>query len=256
MAANPRMLNAALGYAGLGWPVIPVEPRGKRPLIQRWPEWGNSHADVLIAAWNKYPEANIGLVTGVAFDVLDIDGPKGRETLDRLLDEPYSHEGPAVKTGRGLHLYFAPTGEGNRGNPDSKLDYRGRGGFVVAPPSIHPDGHRYTWTSHGASYDLPEAPWWLRKWLAPPAVPAQAPKAPSPLADGIRASRPPILEVAQSLGLRLHRGSRAWLTNCIFHDDSTPSLALYVDNDTFTCFGCNVWGDSHDLQARRSNPGR
>jgi len=38
-----------------------------------------------------------------------------------------------------------------------------------------------------------------------------------------------------------------YITSCIFHDDSTPSMVLYPDSDSFFCFGCGEWGDSLNL---------
>jgi hypothetical protein len=45
----------------------------------------------------------------------------------------------------GRHLYVAPSGDGNAANFRPGLDYRGAGGYVVAPPSIGPNGKRYDW---------------------------------------------------------------------------------------------------------------
>jgi hypothetical protein len=50
-----------------------------------------------------------------------------------------------AKTGRGLHLWYSsiePSGSMKLG---TLLDLKGQGGYVAAPPSLHPDGHRYTW---------------------------------------------------------------------------------------------------------------
>jgi hypothetical protein len=55
--------------------------------------------------------------------------------------------GPLARTGGGgWHFYLAPTGLGNvqpRGL--AHVDWRGRGGYVVAPPSRHASGHPYQW---------------------------------------------------------------------------------------------------------------
>ena len=63
--------------------------------------------------WRRWPQANIGLVTGELADVLDIDGPAGRTALRRLTaDHDLGLEGPLAETGSGWHLYLAPTGSG------------------------------------------------------------------------------------------------------------------------------------------------
>jgi len=46
----------------------------------------------------------------------------------------------------GDHLYVRASGDGNTSGLLPGIDYRGRGGYVVAPPSIGPNGVRYTWT--------------------------------------------------------------------------------------------------------------
>jgi hypothetical protein len=57
-------------------------------------------------------------------------------------------------------IYLAPTGLGNV-HPQGleQVDWRGRGGYVVAPPSHHRSGHPYQWVA-GRHLDtlLPEVP--------------------------------------------------------------------------------------------------
>jgi integrase len=68
--------------------------------------------------------------------------------------------GPLVRTGGGgWHFYLAPTGLGNvhpRGL--DHVDWRGRGGYVVAPPSRHASGHPYHWVAAGRDLDTPPGP--------------------------------------------------------------------------------------------------
>ena len=50
--------------------------------------------------------------------------------------------------GGGWHFYLAPTGLGNvRPRDLEHVDWRGRGGYVVAPPSRHASGHSYRWAT-------------------------------------------------------------------------------------------------------------
>jgi Bifunctional DNA primase/polymerase, N-terminal len=64
-------------------------------------------------ATRRWPQANIGLVTGELADVLDVDGRPGRMALRRLAaDHDLRLEGPLAETGIGWHLYLAPTGSG------------------------------------------------------------------------------------------------------------------------------------------------
>ncbi len=101
--------------------------------------------------WERWPTANVGLVTGLCFDVLDVDGPDGERALIEALPGPEAPpvDGPTVVTGKGWHVYVAPTGLGNRAGVVPHVDWRGAGGYVIAPPSVHPSGARYRWELPG-----------------------------------------------------------------------------------------------------------
>ena len=68
----------------------------------------------------------------------------------------WQSSGPLVRTGGGgWHYYLAPTGLGNAHPADLEhVDWRGRGGYVVAPPSRHASGHPYQWVA-GRDLDTP-----------------------------------------------------------------------------------------------------
>ncbi len=200
---SPDLLGAALAYSERGWPVFPCEPGGKRPLGALVPHGlkdATTDAAIIREWWGKCPTANTGLPTGQAFDVLDVDRPKpgqpadGQVTLWELVAEhgPLP-AGPTVLTpSDGLHLYFAPTGLGNRAGLRPGLDYRGVGGYVLAPPSVLADGTAYTWLTTpltgvwAEDRDDPDpdpadgpmflsAPAWLVELLAPTSRPTMAP---------------------------------------------------------------------------------
>jgi hypothetical protein len=114
----------------------------------------------VLAWWTRHPQANIGLATGHRFDVLDVDGPEGAQAIRELAATHGLHSsGPLVRTGGGgWHFYLAPTGLGNV--PPQGLehvDWRGRGGYVVAPPSRHASGHPYQWVD-GRDLGTPPGP--------------------------------------------------------------------------------------------------
>jgi hypothetical protein len=137
---------------------------GKHPLGALVPhglhEATTNRARVL-AWWTQQPQANIGLATGHCFDVLDVDGPTGTQAIRAFAADHALHSsGPLVRTGGGgWHFYLAPTGSGNRAGVLEQVDWRGRGGYVVAPPSRHRSGHPYHWVA-GRDLDtpLPEVP--------------------------------------------------------------------------------------------------
>jgi hypothetical protein len=102
----------------------------------------------ILAWWTRHPQANIGLATGHRFDVLDVDGPADAQAIRTLAAEHgLASSRPLVRTGGGgWHYYLALTGLGNvRPAGLAQVDWRGRGGYVVAPPSRHASGHRYQW---------------------------------------------------------------------------------------------------------------
>jgi hypothetical protein len=162
---------AAIAYADRGWSVIPIEPRGKRPLVP-WLEFQQRRASAAeIDAWfDRWPAANIAIVTGrvSGLVVLDLD-PRhgGQASIERLRDEhgPLPRTVEAETRGGGRHLYFAHPGGplANRVGLLPGIDLRADGGCVVAPPSLHASGRRYRWAADRAPDDLPLAatPHWL-----------------------------------------------------------------------------------------------
>jgi hypothetical protein len=123
----------------------------------------------VLAWWTQQPQANIGLATGFRFDVLDVDGPIGAQAIRTFAGHHHlESSGPLVRTGGGgWHYYLAPTGLGNVAPRDlEQVDWRGRGGYVVAPPSRHRSGHPYQWVA-GRDLDtaVPRVPAALRQRL-------------------------------------------------------------------------------------------
>jgi hypothetical protein len=162
---------AALDYRRLGWSVIPLRPKEKVPKLP-WQEFQDRRADEEeIRAWFKrWPKANLGVVTGPVSGlvVLDVDPRHGGEESLRTWIERHGllPTTPEAETGGGgRHLYFATRDPelGNRVAVVSGIDLRGRGGMIVAPPSIHPSGRPYVWKQGHAPTELPLAP--LPQWL-------------------------------------------------------------------------------------------
>lgn len=178
------LLEAALVYAGRGWPVIPLHGwslqgctcgrRDRCPSPAKHPHTTNGLKDAstdpkqIREWWSKWPDANVGLVTGVAFDVLDVDGPEGLASFERLTAENGSPLGGiVVETGSGgRHYLFEPQGAGNRAGMVPGLDWRGEGGYIVAPPSIHASGRNYRRLVNLGN-GIPPAPDWLVELVRP-----------------------------------------------------------------------------------------
>jgi hypothetical protein len=142
----------------------------KHPLLRHGVKEATTDPDMLGRWWHRWPQANLGLATGICFDALDIDGPAGLAALHRLQEAASLRlPGPMVATGGGgWHHWFTPTGLGNR--PPRGLDHvdwRGRGGCVLAPPSRHISGRNYRWLVGLDQAPLPEVPAALRELLDP-----------------------------------------------------------------------------------------
>lgn len=147
----PRMLAAALKYASWGWPVFPLKVRAKTPATRNGFKDATTDSDRIHAWWQRHPDSNIGLPTGHRFDVIDVDVPSGAHTYTQLRERnkiPDIHGHVATSSG-GLHLYVLPSGDGNKAGVRAGIDYRGIGGYVVAPPStLGPRGRAWTWAVH------------------------------------------------------------------------------------------------------------
>lgn len=137
------LLEAALQYASNGWPVFPLVPGQKQPLTAHGCLDGTTDLGQIIAWWTATPDANIGVATGHGRWVLDLDDFAARERLEAA-GVTLPDDVPASTTGKGAHLWFAGD-VGNRTKLVEKVDVRGAGGYVVAPPSIHPNGATYAW---------------------------------------------------------------------------------------------------------------
>jgi hypothetical protein len=162
---------AAHAYAAGGWSVIPIEPRGKRPVVS-WLEFQSRVADAEeIDAWfRRWPEANVGIVTGRVSGLVVVDVDARHGGVGSLAELEIEHGTPprtveATTGGGGRHLYFAHAGATvpNRVGAAPGIDLRGDGGCVVAPPSIHPSGRRYAWVPARGPGEAPLAP--LPAWL-------------------------------------------------------------------------------------------
>jgi hypothetical protein len=138
--ANPR-LAAALRYARANWPVFPCIPGQKIPATKHGFLDATTDPDKITWWWARYPERNVAIATGLPGpDVLDVDvhadgngfAAFNRLRRDGLLDGASAY----IRTpSGGLHAYFVGSEQGNGRLPHHHLDFRSKGGYVVAPPS-------------------------------------------------------------------------------------------------------------------------
>jgi hypothetical protein len=163
--------QAALRYLDRGWSVTPIRPRDKRPL-SRWQRYqALPPARAEVERWfAEHPDAGVGIVTGAVSGlvVLDIDPKHGGDEALAALAHRHGPPGPTVEAvtgGGGRHFYFAAPGGGirNRAGLAQGIDLRGDGGYIVAPPSIHPSGQPYRWIEGRSPFEFPLAP--LPRWV-------------------------------------------------------------------------------------------
>lgn len=269
--AGPSV-TAALELAASGWSVVPVHTvvrgrcscgrsrcpsSGKHPRL-RWEPAMHHRATPaeLVAWWERWPTANIGVVTGwvSALVVLDVDPRHGGD--ERLAALEADH-GPLPETvavesgGGGRHLYFAHPPHLVPSRPlAAGVDLKAEGGMVVAPPSRHVSGGHYRW-SEGRSpgeHRLRPLPAWLEQLAISLTGADDGSGRLEPWNPIVRtpAERDEFARLWASLGVEL--APEEFLARCPLHDDHRPSLHIDPGGCRWFCFGCRRGGG---LQALR-----
>jgi len=172
-------MKAALALAARGYLIIPLHNPmtggacscskgaecttvGKHPRTKNGLKDATT-ADAVIRGWLlRWPDTNIGIVTGVASGwlALDIDPRHGGEDSLAELIAPHGELPDTLQArtgGGGRHIIFAyPQGleiRNSAGKLGEGIDVRAEGGYIIAPPSLHASGQRYAWLN-----DTPPAP--------------------------------------------------------------------------------------------------
>lgn len=209
VAAEPTIADAALRYANLGVPVFPCVPGGKQPLTPNGFHDATASARMVAYWWQRNPDANVGIPTGAATNLLVVDvdvhaAGSGYAAFERSREAGLTDRwGWLVRTpSGGLHAYYLsqPAVEQRSWQvPSAHVDFRGDGGYIIAPPSrIEVDGQLATYEVIATAYRRPGHPFdamRLRQFLEPPRRLPPRPDVPSlgsrpdKLADWV-ASRP------------------------------------------------------------------
>lgn len=182
-----NMLDSALDYLGQGMPVFPVcspafgthghwdgsqkrdvpcsgDKIGKRPLVP-WEalQTGLPTGDQVATWWGRWPEANIGMATGALSGIVVLDADSGDARKTAMAQGVPST--PCVWTGKpgGCHFHLKHPGQAvrNFARKLPGLDFRGDGGYVLLPPSLHYSGARYRWVEGTESFSHAAMPPWL-----------------------------------------------------------------------------------------------
>lgn len=199
-------LKSALYYAKKGWRVLPLHrpidggcscgkqkcsSPGKHPRTPQGVKDATTDLSQIKAWWHKWPDANVGIATGpesglVVLDV-DVDLQKGTDGEASLRELEANHgqmpmtvEAETGRGGRHILFHYPEVGaiKNSAGKVGAGIDVRGDGGYVVAPPSLHPNGKRYKWSAGNspADVDLALVPGWLLALTEKPAATAAASK--------------------------------------------------------------------------------
>ena len=198
VAAEPTLAAAAMRYANLGIPVFPCVPGGKQPLTPNGFHDATSVARVVHAWWQRTPDANIGLPTGAPTGVLVVDvdvhpGASGFDAFERARSQGFGNDWEwLVRTpSGGLHAYY-PNVRGQEQRswqvPAAHVDFRGDGGYVIAPPSrVASDGTQRSYDVIAVATHPPKPvdAVALRRFLEPPR-PARIPPPPGMPTKGCR----------------------------------------------------------------------
>lgn len=167
---DSELAKSALAFAEIGLAVFPVAKGGKVPLVAEWQIAATTDKSTVSHWWERWPEANIAVHCGKSgLVVIDIDPRNGGDlTFERLCGErgegwisPFK----VITGGDGLHLYYmASTGKGIPSTLGAGIDVKRGNGYVLAPPSLHPSGKRYSFegcTLFGGELDfVPGLPEW------------------------------------------------------------------------------------------------
>lgn len=179
---------AAQEYVALGWRVLPLWsitwddplaparctcPRGaactspgKHPRLPHGVLEASSSILDVADWWNRWPDANVGLATGPesGIYVVDLDGPAAIAAYESL----GFPRGWQSKTGNGMHHVYTLRDAlpNTAGKIAGGIDTRGRGGYIVAPPSLHYSMRHYEWV-HREGTIPPELPDVIRAAVAP-----------------------------------------------------------------------------------------
>lgn len=160
------LLQVAQTYLSYGWPVIPLS--GKLPQVP-WKEFqGRYPTEAELTQWfrcKENPPTGLGILTGQLSRLIVVD-------CDSKKDAEYwlqEHGGSplVVTTGSGVHFYYRMPLDCEIRNRQRlfgrSIDLRGEGGYVTAPPSLHPLGEPYVWRSFNSTLKLPT---FERGWLS------------------------------------------------------------------------------------------
>ncbi len=244
-------LETAKYWLSLGIATIPIWYRSKRPVF-KWIEYQSQlPTEKELDNWFNHKMRNIGIVTGwQGLTVIDFDNfDKYSEWLqfatsgESALVALY---GRCAVTARGVHIYVkCPNAQNMK---LEGIDIKACGGYVLAPPSVHPSGKPYLWISEGPMIEvssieaiLPET--WLQHHTEQTTVQELDPwelAGRQSLSVGMGAIAKIKDKVRITDILPAEKSSRpGWYkTQCPFHQDTEPSFWINENAGYCGCYAC------------------
>ncbi len=207
------MLEHALAYQKLGWHIVPISPAKKHPRIKWKPFQIKIPTTQQITNWfTKWPDSNIGAITGPESGIcsLDIDSPEATETIRHRFDLP---DTIIQETGRGRQYIFKYPEDDIKSQAGliKHVDFKGKNGIIVLPPSTHSSGKQYKWLHidplEDGLDDLLDLPDDIKAWIYNGGAPESSQDQRSHEKVGTRSPQ------GQSMGEK----DPDWLNNALLH---------------------------------------
>lgn len=251
-----KVLEAALKYLEAGLACIPVwRDRRKNPHLSSFKQYENllpSPAEW--ARWaDRWPRCNVALITGYWRNLVALDFDSFEDYYSWCAGPGFGWQGQTwtVRTGRGYHVYFYlaedPGNSRSFVSPDGvEVLLRARGGYVIAPPSIHHTGAKYKTVHKVEPIRADDVLHILEPWEEKKQAQNGAQRPRSAIRIGTRIEELiPVPDGAKPNS----RG--AYQVFCPFHEDHAPSAWLNVDQQRFGCNACwpGLWWDVVNVYA-------
>lgn len=257
-----------------GLALIPIQHKGKRALV-KWKEYQlkvPTSDDIRRWFYNgsgKTRQRNVAIITGhdgltvLDFDTITAYGLWQHWAVQRRKARLVASRGFRVQTARGVHIYIRlPRATRTRVLRGRGIDIKSQGGYVLAPPSVHPDGTEYVMMNPGApilsvdvlsdvlpaemliedirqnsGVQLPEV-----KVSSDPWSVAEKPQTNGSVVQAIKDK----LRIEDFFPARGRESDGYSMVQCPLHDDRTPSMWIHIGHQRCGCFaGCT--GKSLDV---------
>ena len=231
---TPALLDIARHWLSMGVTPIPVAYRSKRPLVA-WGYW-QKHApvDYHLREWFGGDDVNLGLLCGGPSRLCVLD-------FDRVVDYyRWKHDNEdnahtyTVRTSRGMHVYFQTEETPQTAIADGIL-IKGEGGYVLAPPSVHPSGHTYRALNGDKIVTVPSiADIMANVETETTKIAVSNPSGEGSMIGWIKDNVSLVRLVSRYTQTKpTSPDLRWWMARCPFHDDHNPSF--WIDNRLGIC---------------------